>query len=72
MSTMASRSDSWLRALGWIVREAAVRGPDGLVFWQVHCARDAQNVIARAPRQGQAWEAACRMVGRVHVDEGAI
>jgi len=48
-----------LKLRGWSVGDVRIVRPAGLA-WQVLAHRDGQRVIARAPTQAEAWEAAAR------------
>jgi len=34
-------------------------------YWQVDASDEKHTIVARAPTQRQAWQLACRMVGKV-------
>lgn len=49
--------ESDLHQLGWSVGELAYHGPNGLI-WQVQGPRGGETILARAPTQSDAWQAA--------------
>jgi hypothetical protein len=57
-----------LHELGWSCGDLAYRDDDRVV-WQVFARRGEQNIVARATRQRDAWQAAVEQAGRLQKTE---
>jgi hypothetical protein len=60
----ADTSQAKLHDAAWSVGEIAVQTPAGAV-WMVYCLRGDQRIVAKAPRQTDAWREAANMVSRL-------
>ena len=54
-----------IHLMGFSVGETSWRRPDGSGYWQVDASDGEHTILATGDTQRQAWQLACRMVGRV-------
>jgi hypothetical protein len=60
----ADACEKELHAAGWSIGDLAIHTPTGVV-WMVYARRGEQRIVAKAPKQADAWRAAAKMMVRV-------